>query len=319
MAKSENQKLKLLVLKDYLERHSDEEHPVTVGEIIYHLQTWDISAERKSIYRDLACLTDYGMDIISAGGKYFLGDRPFQLSELRFLVDSCQSSKFLSRKKSKKLIDELCSLTTKHQAAKLQRQVTMAGRVKTGNEEIYYNVDKLHDAIATGRTIQFRYFDWDILHKKQYRNKKYEVSPHALCSADDHYYLIATTPERGISHYRVDKMTAIQTTDTQAVTAVLDLSSYGKSVFSMFHGEFTKVKFSFSKHLLGIIYDRFGMDIMVVPDGEHYTLTTDIAISPLFFSWVTNFGKDIQLLYPQTVILQYQDFLSQASANYTGK
>lgn len=319
MAKSENQKLKLLILKDFLENQADEDHPVTIGDMIAHLQNFDIQAERKSLYSDLEHLQQYGLDIISIKSnpnRYFLGERKFQLSELRFLVDACQASKFLSTKKSEGLIEELYSLTSHHQARKLRRQVTMAGRVKTANEEIYYNVDRLHDAIATGRTIRFRYFDWDVNHEKKYRPKKYEVSPHALCCADDNYYLVATTPERGISHYRVDKMTAIETTEAKAEIVHLDMANYGKSVFSMFHGEFLKVKLKFSKHLLGVVYDRFGSDIMVVPDGDHFTLTTDIALSPLFFSWIANFGADIQILYPQPVIDQYLEFLNQAKANY---
>jgi len=163
MAKSEGQKLKLLYLKNMLEEQSDEQHPLNTQQILDYLAAHDIKAERKAIYNDIVCLQDFGMDIIHKPGRnggYYLASREFELPELKLLVDAVQSSKFLTSKKSMQLITKLSTLASTYEAGSLKRQVVVSGRVKTMNESIYYNVDRLHEAIAQNSQITFRYFEW---------------------------------------------------------------------------------------------------------------------------------------------------------------
>ena len=184
MPKSENQKQKLLHLKVFFERETDENHPASMTQILEHLAARDIKAERKSIYSDIQTLQDFGMDIVLEKGKaggYYLASREFELPELKLLVDAVQSSKFLTDKKSLSLIQKLEGLSSHHEASQLRRQVVVSGRVKTMNESIYYNVDRIHDAIAQNSQIQFRYYDWGIDGKRMYRKGSYTASPYALC------------------------------------------------------------------------------------------------------------------------------------------
>ena len=184
MARSERQKLKLLYIKDLLEQQSDETHPLSTQAIVDALARQGIQAERKSIYDDIACLQQYGMDIVCVrgpGGGYFLASRPFELPELKLLVDAVQSSRFLTEKKSMQLIAKLGTLASRDQAGSLRRQVVVSGRVKTMNESIYYSVDLLHEAIARNSQITFRYFDWNLDGSRHYRPGKYTASPYALC------------------------------------------------------------------------------------------------------------------------------------------
>ena len=298
MAKSERQKLKLLVLKDFFERQTDEAHPATMQQILAHLAAQGIRAERKSIYSDLECLRDYGMDILLDHGGYYLAARDFELPELKLLVDAVQSSRFLSEKKSLELIGKLESLCSVHEAGQLRRQVVVSGRVKTMNESIYYNVDCIHDAIAHNSRITFRYFDWGPDRQRHFRPDEYEVSPYALCWADENYYLISHSPRHGITHFRVDKMASIRANGVPRTvteeTKRLDLARYSRAVFSMFSGQVQPVRMRFDNSLAGVVIDRFGRDSMLIPDGpNHFTFTAEIAVSPLFLSWVAGFGAKV--------------------------
>ncbi len=309
MAKCENQKGKLLYIKDFLEQYTDEDHPASTGEILKYLNSHGIPAERKSIYSDIAQLQALGMDIglqKGKGGGYYLASRLFQLPELKLLVDAVLSSRFLTEKKSLELIKKLSCLTSQHNAKKLRRQVVVSGRVKSMNESIYYNVDYLHEAIAENLQITFRYFDWGIDKKRHYRPKLYQASPYGLCWTNENYYLIAYANPHGITHYRVDKMASLSLTDLPREfppeAQNLDLAAYGKKVFDMFGGEETTVKLRFQRNLAGVVLDRFGKEAMLIPDGdEAFLLTTQISVSPSFLSWLAGFGEQVQILYPDSV------------------
>lgn len=313
MAKSEGQKLKLLYLKKLLEEQSDEMHPLNTQYILDYLASHDIKAERKAIYNDIVCLQEFGMDILHKPGRnggYYLTSREFELPELKLLVDAVQSSKFLTSKKSMQLISKLSQLASNHEAGSLKRQVMVSGRVKTMNESIYYNVDRLHEAIAQNSQITFRYFEWGLDGKRHDRPGPYEASPYGLIWDDENYYLVAHSPRHGMTHYRVDKMTHIEINgkprymDPEAKK--LSASAYGRNVFGMFGRETTTVRMRFHKSLVGVVIDRFGQDTMIIPDGEeHFIFSMDIAVSPLFLGWLAGFGNRAKILSPQSVIDQY--------------
>ena len=309
MPRSEHQKLKLLYLKEILETQSDADHPLTAQALIDLLTEKGIRAERKSIYSDMVCLQEYGLDIVQLrgpGGGYYLGSRAFELPELKLLVDAAQSSKFLSEKKSLQLITKLETLASSYEAKSLRRQVVVAGRVKTMNESIYYNVDRLHDAIAGNSQISFRYFDWDLHGERRYRPGKYTASPYALLWEDENYYLIAHSERHGLTHYRVDKMASISMTGQprymDAQTRELDLTEYGKNVFGMFAGSREQLRLRFDRSLAGVVIDRFGRGTPCVPDGpDAFICTVEVAVSPNFFGWLASFGARAQLLSPAPV------------------
>ena len=324
VAKSENQKKKILYLKDFLERETDADHSVSMTQILEYLEAHGINAERKSVYSDVQALQEYGMDIVPIRGKnggYHLASREFELPELKLLVDAVQSSKFLTDKKSMALIRKLEQLASRHEASQLRRQVVVRGRVKTMNESIYYNVDRIHDAIAENSQIRFRYFDWGVDGKQIYRDGPYQASPYALCWDDENYYLIAHSERHGITHYRVDKMDRIVQTGTPRVhteeSRNLNLAEYSKKVFGMFGGEEIAVKIRFANNLAGVVIDRFGRETMRIPDGpDHFTITTKVFDSPLFFGWLAAFGTKAKLLYPQSVVDEFTDVLKNTLAQY---
>lgn len=309
MAKSSNQKLKMLIIKDFLLRRSDQDHPVTVQQIIDELAHFDIKAERKSIYDDIDALRIYGMDIIRSGGKYYVGERNFQIPELKLLVDSIQSSKFITQRKTMSLIRKIEELGSVYDAQQLERQVFVRNRVKSMNESVYYNVDRISDAINQDRAIRFRYFDYTVKKERRFRRDGgwYKVSPFALMWDDENYYMLAWEAESAtLRHYRVDKMLDItalkQSREGKDAFAKVDMSSYSKKIFSMFTGDTKTVKLRFADSLAGAVFDRFGAEVMLVPDGEeHFTVTLEVEVSPRFYAWLFGFGSYAEILEPASV------------------
>jgi predicted DNA-binding transcriptional regulator YafY len=295
MARSERQKLKLLYLRDYLLRNTDEQHPVTMKQMIAYLDQNDITAERKSIYTDIELLRTYGMDIIQESGNYYVGSRYFELPELKLLVDSVQSSKFITYKKTGSLIKKIEEMASIYEAQLLNRQVYVTNRIKSMNESIYYNVDEIHNGIAHNRKIQFRYFEYTVTKERIFRKSGdfYEVSPYALTWDDENYYMVAFDSDAEIiKHYRVDKMADISITDQERDGKEhfesLDMGTYAKKVFGMFSGEERSVRLKVANHLVGAILDRFGKDVSIVPDGDdHFTVSVDVIVSPQFFGWIS--------------------------------
>ncbi len=312
MPRSQNQKLKLLYLMRYLLQNSDEAHPVGIAQMVDELAAHGIAAERKSLYADLDALREFGMDIVQARGKtvgYYIGTREFELPELKLLVDSVQSSKFITQKKTLALIRKIESLASVHDAVLLQRQVYVRNRVKSMNESVYYNVDEISSAITGDKKIRFRYFEYTVAKERRYRHDGafYEVSPWALMWDDENYYMLAFDTQTGtIRHYRVDKMAQISACETfrdgKEAFARLDMSAYSKTVFGMFAGEAETVRLRFSSRLAGAVIDRFGRDVMLIrEDDEHFSVCIEAVVSPQFYAWVFGFGAEAEILSPAHV------------------
>lgn len=323
MAKSPNQKTKLLHLARMLLRQTDEDHPLTVAQIIEALAREDIKAERKSIYDDLEALRLFGLDVQCRKGKtpgWFIGSREFELPELKLLMDAVQSSRFITQKKSDALIRKLESLASVHQAGQLQRQVYVSGRIKVMNESIYYNVDKLHTAIAAQKAITFKYFDYDIARQKVFRRegKRYVVSPYGLIWNNENYYLVAFDhANRDMRHYRVDKMTEIAVTclsrEGKEQYPDFQLAQYGQKHFGMYSGPEWKVTLRGRRDKAGLVWDRFGQDVILVPDGEdHFTVTLPVVISPQFFGWLMGLDGSLTLTAPKEAVQAYRQKLCAA-------
>lgn len=325
MPKSDNQKLKILYILDYLQKNSHREHPVRAAELIAMLESeHDISCDRKTIYSDIAALQDYGVDIVSLPGKnggYYIASRNFELPELKLLIDAVQSSRFLTEKKSRELIGKLCSQCSVHDARLMRRDVLVSGRVKSMNETIYYNVDAIQEAIAQNRQITFRYFDWDLGGKRKYRERDYQASPYGLCQDNENCYLLAHSPRHGVTSYRVDRMTDIRLTE-EARTPCPELTGkalveHANRLFQMYSGEEATVKLRFHRSLINVVVDRFGRDILLIPDDEtHFVFTVNVAVSPMFLSWVIGFGSKARILYPQSVIDQCTQLCREAMEQY---
>lgn len=327
MPRSANQKLKLLYLMQFLLQRSDEAHPLTVQQMIDELARRGIGAERKSIYDDLEALRVFGLDIVQSRGKttgYYVGVRDFELPELKLLVDSVQSSKFITHKKTLSLIKKIESLASAYDAQLLQRQVYVRNRVKSMNESVYYNVDEISNAITQDKAIRFRYFDYTVTKERRFRRDgaRYEISPFSLMWDDENYYMLGYDAEAGrLKHYRVDKMTDIsaseQSRSGKEAFGEIDMPQYSKKVFGMFTGETVTVRLRFAEHLAGAVIDRFGRDVMITAAGDgHFSVSVDVAVSPQFYAWLFAFGTEVEILSPESVRDEFRDRLARLQAQY---
>ena len=325
MAKSDNQKLKIFYILDYLKRNSHQDHPVRANELISMLdRNHNIACDRKTVYSDIAALQEYGVDIVSIPGRnggYYIASRNFELPELKLLIDAVQSSRYLTEKKSRELIEKLCEECSVYDANLMRRDVLVSGRVKSMNETIYYNVDRIQDAISQNKQISFRYFDWGIDGKRKYRSKDYKASPYGLCQDNENCYLLGHSPRYGITSYRVDRMSDIQILeidrDPCPELTGKALTVHANQLFQMYSGDQVTVKMRFHRSMANAVIDKFGRNTMLIPDGEdHFTFTVSVAVSPMFLSWVIGFGPKAKILYPDSVIQQCVAMCREAMENY---
>ena len=321
MSKGSNQKLKLSYLTKIMLAKTDDEHALTMPQIIEELEKYDVTAERKSIYSDFADMTDkLGIEIIKEQiGRetyYHVGAREFELAEVKLLIGAIQSSKFITQTKSRELITKIKCFVSEHQAKQLQRQVYINDRVKTMNESVYYNVDFIHTAIYQNKKIRFKYFKWDISKKlvPRHNGDWFVASPWALTWDDENYYMVAFDGlDQKIKHYRVDKMMRIsiedEKRDGKEEFKNFDMAEYSKATFGMYQGTKTNVKIEFANYMCGVFIDRFGKDISFRPiDDEHSELHVDVNVSPQFFGWIFSLGKDVKVTGPGEVVEQMKEF-----------
>lgn len=328
MARGINQKFKLYYLKDIMLRKTDENHALTMPQIIEALEEAGTTAERKSIYTDLDDLYEMGIEIgKEQKGKYtyysVIG-RQFELPELKLLVDAIQSSKFITAKKSNELIRKLETFCSEYEAKQLQRQVYVQNRIKTMNESIYYSVDTIHNAIAENKQIRFKYFKWNIKKEQELRHNGefYHISPWALTWDDENYYMVGYDSQANlIKHYRVDKMLKISMLDKnregKEYFKQWDSADYAKKNFSMFNGVEEMVTLEIDNDMCGVLIDRFGKDITFVPvDANHSRVRLKVALSDHFLGWIFALGEGVKIVGSKEAVEKAKAMIRRLNESY---
>ena len=328
MPRGSNQKFKFTYLMKIMAEKTDDEHSLTMTQILEELEKYEVSAERKSIYEDFKDMSKLGIDVIKEQrGRetfYHIAGREFELAEVKLLIDAVQSAKFITQKKSKSLISKVKNFVSEHQAKQLQRQIVINDRVKTMNESVYYNVDDIHTAINQNRKIKFKYYKWDIDKKlvERHGGSYFIVSPWALLWDDENYYMIAFDDwDNKIKHYRVDKMMYIEVGNDERSGKEefknFDMAKYSKATFGMYHGEKTKVCIKFANHMCGVFIDRFGKDTLFRKiDENNSELIVDINVSPQFFGWIFSLGNDVEIVSPIEVVNELREYTKKFIMKY---
>ncbi|WP_177917904.1 YafY family protein [uncultured Eubacterium sp.] len=315
-------KLKTLYIFKFLNDYTDENNPLSTTELIDMLSQVGIKTERKSIYSDVKILNQIGFDIVSTRSPkkgFFMAHRQFQLSEVRLLIDAVSSAGFITPKKTEELAEKLESLVSKNQAQELASQVYIDSNTKCSNEEIYYVIDTLHDAIIHGNKVSFIYNkrDIDVENKKSYTEKRFKVSPYALLWKEDHYYLVCNNEKYdNVMNLRLDRMKHLKELDEPCrdmseVTEyrdTFDVSDYSSKMFNMFSGKTEKVTILCDLDMREQIMDRFGAKVpLTAADSKHFKTTVDAAVSDGLASWIMKFGNKIKVLEPQSLAVQIKE------------
>lgn len=318
MAGVQKSKLKLLYLADILKKKTDENNYLAATEICDELAKLDIPAERKSIYKDIEILREYGFDIIHTGSKnrggYFIGAREFELAEIRLLSDAVQAANFISQKKTKQLVEKIESFASESQARILHSQVYVDNRPKCKNEEIYYTINLLDEAINKSVKVSFTYTKRKITDefKTAKEEKQFKVSPYALIWSDDHYYLVCNNEKYdNLMHLRIDKIKKLDLLDERSrhfsevsdYKTSFDSADYASKLFNMFSGEPKPIELICNNDVLDPILDRFGENVRIQKvDDEHFLIRTNAVVSQGLVSWILGFGDRIKVRTPNDLI-----------------
>ncbi len=320
-------KMRLLHLLRMLYLETDEDHGLTMPQIIERLSAEGIPAERKAIYRDLEVLRTFGIQAQKYNRRpveYGLAERHFSLPELLLLVDAVQGSRFLTQSKSDALVRSLKKMASRHQVKSLSKRVHVEGRVSTQNESAFANVDAIHHAMREKRKISFWYYKYDLekRRKMQRDGKQYVETPLHLVYAEGYYYLITYNDKYAdFTTYRVDRMLEIEIIEEPATTneaiSNFDVEAFRKCAFGMYQGDMTSVTLLVEESAMNGVIDRFGKDAKLgTPCEGRARVHVRVMESPTLFGWLAQFGTAVKVEAPARLGNAYADYLRQIVAQY---
>lgn len=317
-------KNRLLFILSLLYQEADEEHPITITQILERLQAEGINGNRRTVAHDLEILCESGFDVIhnkSRQNQYFIGNRHFELAELKLLVDAIQASRFISSKKSQQLIEKLSAFSSVHQATELNRHLYADKQAKSENEQVLYTVDLLHTAINNKKQVEFKYYEYTPEKKKIFKHDSqvYVFSPYGLIWNNDCYYAIGySNSHNKIIKFRVERVAKCELTqtDVRPVPSDFSLDKYAKTVFRMYEEETRLVTLVCKNTLMKSIVDRFGIKTKTaVVDKNHFSAQVEVSVSATFFGWVVGFGGEMDITSPNDVRAKYHALLERIINN----
>ncbi len=324
MKNNAKQRLKLLVLTDMLSKSSDENNPKTTSEIISYLNEKGISCDRRTLAKDIALLNANGYEImhVFVGHEkgYYISERRFSTPELKILIDAVRAAGFITEKKTQDLIRKIAFLEGDYQGDLLTSKPIWYFTHKHNNEQIYYNVDSLEEAIQQNRRAEFIYFDLDENRERVYRKNRevYNVEPLSLVYSENYYYLICYSSKYNeLCNYRVDRMERVVKTNEpispEAAEAEKGIAEYTESVFNMYNiSEATKVTLEFDRKILNAVYDKFGEDTEVsVLKDDLLSVDVNVRIGPTFWGWLFTFGDQMTITAPKEAADEYRKRLKK--------
>ena len=314
-------KSRLLTVKRFLEEQTDEAHPVTLADVLGHIEAEGFSTTKKTLAQDIEELVESGVDVVCNPGhpnEYFIGDRHFELPELKLLVDAVRASRFIPPRKAEALIGKLTAMASRHQADELRRSLYAGKPARPLEDKAYVTVDLLHAAVNTGKKITCKYFEWNADKKKVYKHRRqdYHFSPYGLVWNNDRYYAVGWSDSHGkVITLRVDRIAVPKLTDADAAPRPegFDMAFYAESVIQMYDGPVRDVTLLCDNEMMRHVIDRFGEDVDTkVSDDEHFLARVSVPASPTFFAWVFTFGGGIRIAAPDDVASAYLEMAKSA-------
>ena len=327
MARTTEQKIKLLVLYDILFNHTDEDHHLTTNQIVEMLTEKGIDVSRKVIPGDIELLNRFGYEVLSQkvglNNEYYVVERPFETAEALMFSDAIKASKLTEGHKAR-LISKLGEAVGEPQAKSIAQNLVFCDMPKRSNPNILYYIDIISRAINTSKKISFQYYSLDEHKQKVYRKegKRYVVNPLVMVWNKDNYYLM-TYHDRydGVTNYRIDHMDNVEIEETSRTYreeySHFQTEEYRKQVFSMFGGEATRVEISFPAEMIDDIYDKFGESVTVQSTDEgRFKCVVTVQISKTFYGWVTGSCGKVRINSPEQVVADFSEFVEAIKSAY---
>lgn len=303
---------------------TDPDHPLTTTQILNKLQDkYGMPAHRTTIGGDVEILKKFGLGIDVYRGsqvQYNLFDRTFDLAELKLLIDTVESSKFITKEKSDALVTKLGTLTSKNYSRDIKRNLYSEGRLKKENESIYLTIEAVNEAINLKRKISFQYFQYDVRKKRHLKNNgvPYKFSPYSLVWNGDYYYMVGYSDKhKSIGSYRIDRVyrrPVILEEDIVPMPEDFDISEFSDGMFHMYNSERKTVQLVCANETMDAILDKFGMDVATYAyDMESFKVEVNVAVSHVFFSWVFGFGGKVRIVGPEKIKHEYTDMVNKVA------
>ncbi|MDO4486382.1 MAG: WYL domain-containing protein [Bacillota bacterium] len=318
-------KKRLLLILELLYKTTDEENPISTVGIMKYLEKKGLSIDRKTLASDIKTLTEMDYDIVtikSSPNKYFWGNRTFEIPELKMLIDAVSSARFITKKKSKELIEKIATLAGDAQYENMNRHIVATGRAKSDNKKLYYIVDTISEAINKKKKIQFKYTEYNADKEKVFRHdgEVYTVSPYVLYWNEDYYYVVGYYDKREmVAAFRVDRLHTPKVIDEQAVPKPKDfnIDDYANKIFKMFDGEEAIVELECENHLMKYIIDHYGGNIETNRNSQNtFIAKVPATLTPTFYAWVFQFSGGIRIISPPKAIECFNKMLEANKGDF---
>ena len=321
-------RIRLVKILEILRQETDEDHPMGTQTLIKKLADMGIECDRRTLYRDIQVLNEYGYEVLHTRGisnEYYVVDRSFDVPELRILMDAVQAASFITPKKTEVLVDKIADLAGSHRAELLKKNIMRFNITKHTNEAIYYNVNEIESAIMEGKKVSFFYFDYNAHGERVFRKdkKRYVINPYVTIFSNDNYYLVGYSDKyKNVAHYRIDRMEAVEveTEDIMPVLAIegFDITEHKKQVFGMFVGEEERVSIQIDNSLIDAVMDKFGENVSLMDRGDGTAqLEISVQISPAFLAWCCAFGDKLKVVFPSSLVEQIKVYIERLANLYT--
>lgn len=325
MPKAADQKLRLLYLIQIFIKKTDNDHGITLEEILAELAKHQIVANRKTIYDDIYVLNQWGYQITHEKKNYthyyyiynkehFENDpygnpiqaTTFSISELILLTDAIQSSKYIPRSNSDQLIKKLKTFASIYEEKQLDRHNYIEGITKSQAPRIHYTINTLNNSINDDCQIEMYYKEWTLKKQLEQKPHLYHLSIWAMIWLDENYYIVAYDhDEDKIKHFRIDKIGHIRLCPDKKRDLHLfegkTVAQYVKQRDNMFGDDIVTVTLKAKKHLIGIFIDKFGKNIPIEEYPEYFITQVNIIDAPPFYGWLFALGADIEVLEPSSI------------------
>lgn len=324
MAGIEDKSLAILRILNILETYSDCDHPLKQEDIAKYLERdYGIKLDRKAIGRKVNDLKSV-VEIESTRHGCFLAERRFEDSELKMLIDGVLSSKYITAKHSKQLIEKLCGLSNKYFRSHVKNVYSVNDWGKTDNCAVFYNVEIIDEAIERKRQIRFDYNKYGA-DKKLHKTKTHTVSPYQLMLHNQRYYLISCNEQwKNIGHYRLDKITDIEIVEDAPITDIrtleghesgLDYREMASALPYMFTDKPEMVEMRVDKGAIDSVVDWFGYNITVKEEGEGYKVRLKVSLNAMEY-WAMQFLNSVEIISPASLREKIKNNLASATEKY---
>ena len=325
MESMEPKKLALIRILQIFRKYSDYNHPLKQEDISRYLDSdYGIVIERKAISRNISLLKEAGFEIESRRTGSYLEEREFTDAELRVLIDGVLSSKYITSKYSKDLIDKLCSLSSKYFRSHVKHIHTVNDWGKTENQALFYNIEIVDEAIEQKKQIRFEYNKYGV-DKKLHKTRTHHASPYQLILHNQRYYLMARNEYwKNIAYYRLDHITNMTLTEDKLVpvTSVegykngIDYKELSTALPYMYSDKPEWVEFIAEEYIIDQIIDWFGKDIRIVRCGEN-KLKVSVKVSPMAMEhWALQYLNHVEIVSPESLRNRIKDILENGIAKY---